>query len=411
MIYALRTAPPQLTLSTSKSFDMELRNAFEALHRDLHDDAWHCATLPFSLGGLGLSLTTPLSTIAYYSSLLGTYSLVRETLDPSIHHSLQTAIYNAYTSLSPEMELPAELEINAAHTALHRNGYILSAQYDLTDAFHRARLDNYLSKSSAIENPHHRIARNLTCRTQSANLPFTELPVSKYGTKVDPEIWDMMIMLRLGNPVFAGNRPCPRCAISRRNSPPLLDVLGVHATTCPSMEGYIRRHNHIWDKLISILRHPSIGLRPKKEYMFPIEEDLPLNERHRMDILIDDLELSSRPYALDVFVVSPYTTRAISNSSKYPAGATIGVETQKTSYYQSLCSSINAKFYPLGIDTHGGLGKQGREILAFLASFIARRRGTSPSSEYMRLVRIIASLTLQLTAHAVTRRSLDLTTP
>ena len=80
-------------------------------------------------------------------------------------------------------------------------------------------------------------------------------------------------------------------------------------------------------------------------------------------------------------------------------------------YYKTLCSSVNAKFYPLGLDTHGGLGKPAREIITLLASLFARRRGTTSSTEYLRLVSTISSLTLQLTAHAVSRRSLDLATP
>lgn len=330
MTYAFRTAPPQLTLSSSEAFDLELRGAFEAIHRDLHKDAWLCATPPFTLGGLGLTLTTTISSLSYYSSLLSTFSLVRATIPASMEGRLMTAVAASHAHFSSEVSLPLHLQLPAALASLRRDGYILGTQSSLSALCHHSRLRSYLSLPSGLEIPSRRLAHNLTCRTQSSQFPFTEHPEPKSCTKIDPEVWIMMIQLRLGNPVFNGTQPCPRCTLSRSVSPPWLDPLGVHATTCPSLEGYVRRHNHLRDKLITNLRHPSIGLRPSKEFMFPCETDLPPYERHRMDILIDDLELSLRPQAIDLFIVSPYTTRALPASTKHLGGATVGIEDQKT---------------------------------------------------------------------------------
>lgn len=92
---------------------------------------------------------------------------------------------------------------------------------------HKSRLASFLSPTSGIDFPSRRLARNLTCRTQSSHLPFTELPEPRSSTKVRPEVWNTMVQLCLWNTPFAGTQPCPRCSYSRSDPPPLLKPLTV----------------------------------------------------------------------------------------------------------------------------------------------------------------------------------------
>lgn len=135
---------------------------------------------------------------------------------------------------------------------------------------------------------------------------------------------------RLGNAMFAGHHPCPPCLLSSARPPfPVLDHLGIHATTCPSREGTVRRHNYLRDHLIATLKAPRSRLQVHREWPLPQDQHLPPNAQRRIDILIDDLEFGPRPLAIDITVTSPFTTRRIRAAAAVPAGATTNAEPAK----------------------------------------------------------------------------------
>lgn len=87
----------------------------------------------------------------------------------------------------------------------------------------------------------------------------------------------------------SGHNECPQYSVSRVQSPPTLDPVGRHATHCPSVKGFLRRHNHLRDKLYSFLRHLTV-LDTKLEYTLLCKTHAPPQDRRRIDILMDNLE-------------------------------------------------------------------------------------------------------------------------
>ena len=75
--YLLRTVPPNAVAESCKLFDIGLRNSLETIiHSSLNDTSWLQATLPISLGGLGLRLASTSAPAAYIGSLNSTNVLV-----------------------------------------------------------------------------------------------------------------------------------------------------------------------------------------------------------------------------------------------------------------------------------------------------------------------------------------------
>lgn len=129
-----------------------------------------------------------------------------------------------------------------------------------------------------------------------------------------------------------------------------------------------------------------------------------------MDILTDDLALSPRPQAKNIFAVSQYRSRALPASTTHPGGASIGIQAPKNRRYAGLCSAIQMTFHHLRLDTHVGLGTLAQSVVSLRTSSLARRLGTNSYSEYVRLLTTLSSFTIQLMAYAVGRRSLFPTT-
>lgn len=205
-----------------------------------------------------------------------------------------------------------------------------------------------------------------------------------------------MVLFCFGKPVLRGRDECSLCAFSHIRSPPLLNPLGRHETQCPSMDGFLLRHNHIHDKLYSLHRHTLILLNSQIEYTFQINSHLPPQDRRRMDSVIYNIEFSPQPCAIDVFITSPYTSGTLLQARNYPAGATLQTEARKGAHYTDLSTTIHVYFFLVSFDTHGAMGKPAQEALAKIASF-ATRRGTDASTEYQRLVTTLSLLVLQLT--------------
>lgn len=93
------------------------------------------------------------------------------------------------------------------------------------------------------------------------------------NTRVPPELWVTIVDLRTGSPVYDGERVCPRCALGKCKSLPILDSTGYHAIACATSEGFFRRHNHLRDNLAAYLGNRSLGLAPRTEWLFPEDAD------------------------------------------------------------------------------------------------------------------------------------------
>lgn len=178
-------------------------------------------------------------------------------------------------------------------------------------------------------------------RIASVSIPhstrvFDCLPLSHLGTRAPPEVWQSMIALRLGNPLFSGTQPCNFCRTANYRHIPTLDTFGHHAAVCPCADGSVHRHNSLRDHLISELSSFAIGLRPPREWSFPQDASNPPEARRRLDVYIEDSQFRPRPVGFDVTLISPHSAPYCSNSSCDPLTALYLAEDTKDRKYRAL---------------------------------------------------------------------------
>lgn len=150
-------------------------------------------------------------------------------------------------------------------------------------------------------------ARYEPAGTPEASLPSVALPqVHTYET-IGPELWATKVDLRLGANIFSGYTLCRQCIQGR--GPPFLDKLGYHAATCAVGNGSTRRQNKMRDLLYTVLRSYPLLCSTSREWTFPSKAHLPPEERHRLDIHVNDGSIGEQPVVLHVTVVSPHNAR------------------------------------------------------------------------------------------------------
>ena len=154
----------------------------------------------------------------------------------------------------------------------------------------------------------------------------------------------------------------------------------------------------------------SFGTRPQCEWSFPQDSHLAPNLRRRLDVYVDDLELSPRPQGFDVTVISPHSRPYSTMAKTTPRDALKRAEGTKRSRYDSLCSELQMDFHPMAFYVYGNVGPGTEQAIHLLSDFSARRRGTNPADERRTLLLRLCSLVLQRTAVAVNRRMIDFST-
>eukprot|EP00177_Eucheuma_denticulatum_P004987 GFKZ01009085.1.p1 GENE.GFKZ01009085.1~~GFKZ01009085.1.p1 ORF type:complete len:295 (-),score=-0.32 GFKZ01009085.1:623-1507(-) len=155
-----------------------LREAFQRIHRDLNQASWHCATLPFTMGGLELTLTSSIYAAAHLFSMLSPYHIILDLLPADGRHLLTSAVRRTHSSLDQSL-LPGHLQLKPQLARLHTVGPPQGVQPTITAAIHEQRLKAYLTSPPQHKTAAQRLVRNLSCRTRSANYPFLTLPDSR----------------------------------------------------------------------------------------------------------------------------------------------------------------------------------------------------------------------------------------
>ncbi len=111
---------------------------------------------------------------------------------------------------------------------------------------------------------------------------------------------------------------------------------------CPGMEGTVRRHNQLRDKLATTLSHRSIGITPHIEYALLYDSAVlgkGPTEQRRMDLMIDTLEFSPKKHGFDATVASPHASHAIRIAGRTAEDAATKAEnTELDTYeYDTMC--------------------------------------------------------------------------
>ena len=276
--YCLRTSNPSHHQDDFAEFDGVQRDALGViLASPIKDTSWLQATLPVSLGVLGLRSALRHSHASWLSSLSLTSPLITSILGKNWELRLgsHVAISLARLSLATNQHWSrlGDLEETTQHDLstlidLKVHGDVMASDLGVRD---KARLN-------ALTLPH--------CGDWLNALPNPYL-----GLALHDQEFRLAAQYRLGLPVYDDASPCPSCT---RPS----DIFGDHAISCATDGERIFRHDRLRDAIYDAAS--SAALAPKREapHLFPDSTDRP------GDVFIPSWR-NGRGAALDVTVTSP----------------------------------------------------------------------------------------------------------
>jgi hypothetical protein len=258
-----------------------------------NDPAWLHASLPVSLGGLGIRSTYAHCSAAFVASTLQTATLVQKMLDGAASRDAVNAhrlLIDAMANVTKPLDLPIPVTVTQKQ---------LSRGVDESRQFHlQSNLSDTRSKAllSSVKLPHTGDFLNV-------------VPSGKLGLKLDSVEFQLACQYRLGLPVFHGNGNCSMCG---RDS----DQFGDHAiSACGHYGDRSSRHDDLRDAIFEAAQAGSLA--PVKE-----ERHLLDDGSHPGDITIRNWHRSQgRHTAFDVTVTSPLQQNCIEKTEAEPTFA------------------------------------------------------------------------------------------
>jgi hypothetical protein len=226
LMYTLRTCKPSILQSAYARFDDIQHSALEdILGASLTPNAWRQASLPVSLGGLGLRSASSHAEAAYLSSLVQSKSTVDEILrDTPPSQSLNTPLAFFRTAaghLPPETIADLSNPSSGNHSQKHLSFLIDS------------NLQSSLLSDVQAAGDLRSSARLLSLPLPHAGAFLNAIPNHTFGLSIIPEYFRVSLLYRLGLPVYNSSAPCPACG---KDS----DIFGDHTIPAPqNMNVYI----------------------------------------------------------------------------------------------------------------------------------------------------------------------------
>ena len=332
LVYTLRTCKPSSLKGPYDRFDEMQHHALEEiLGCSLTVTAWRQASLPVSMGGLGLRSASAHASAAYLSSVICSKQIVDEVLQNFPHrNSLDTplAIFRTAAGTLPPEILDELSDPSTGDFSQKRLSYLVDSQ-----------IQSSLLKDFQSSQDRRSAARLLSLSLPMSGAFLNAIPSHIFGLSIIPESFRIILQYRLGLPVYASSHPCPACGQDS-------DVLGDHTITCSSEYERIYRHDIIRDAIFLEAKHA--GLSPIKE----ARSLIPSNRTRPGDIFLQNWR--GRQTAFDVAVTSPLGRSILPQSSKTAGAALSAMKANKVNKHSRPCQANGIAFIPLVVETLGG---------------------------------------------------------
>ena len=363
--YAARTTHPDLHSAPMNRFDSLIRESLgSVVGHCLDDKQWEQASLPVSMGGMGLRRAALHSSASYSSSVALSFPLVSDILSPIAYRpykiDLALEILNSNleepVSFQSLKEMPKKQVSHAIDSLLQRR--ILASASSIQD---RVRLSG-VGKSRAGDF-------------------LNVVPSPGLGNSLHPREFRCAALYRLGAPIFEKDAPCPAC-----NRPS--DKFGHHAIICAVNGERISRHNELCNVLYRTAQKANLG--PAREYRGLI----PGSASRPADLFLRNWD-RGRHAALDLTVISPLQTAVVDQEAAAPGYALKYAWERKMRSAFEACRAQNISFIPLPVETLGGWHAEAVKQIARIGRELARSTaGTDQKTSTNHLFQRL-SLTLQ----------------
>ena len=337
------------------------------------------ASLPLSLGGLGIPIAKNIFKAAYVSSYAQSWSLQPNLIaDP------------AFVSASEDFKTLPTLMIKDCNFIPHITKTKEFSQHDLT-----LKLNGDLKKN-LLENASDRLKTLITGRmAKGASSWLLAFPNIFTKSKFDKSSFQFMLKYSLGVPLFLEKHECLDCGV-------LMDQFGDHAVTCSFSSGRIEKHNSLVNVLYKKLKDVGVSCYCEAAV---ISNSVPNSESKERpgDLFITDFDIFGEAY-FDVSVINMLCPSYLRKSS---SGSLCGAEIRYAEKMKKY-AHIGPQFKPLAVECTGGWHAMSFKSLKSISALIASR---SNQATKLVLKNLLTSLSVSLQRHQgamMVRRCLSL---
>ena len=348
--FSMRTCAPNILGSILDLFDGLIRDCLgNILGGAIDDRAWTQASLPVSLGGLGLRRAKLHAAGAHSISVAHSFELVSTLISPRTYapkFDLSLGVLNIFSNKHFTFdELKETTQKSVSHSVDLKSH--LRFYESVTDPRDKARLGSVaLAHSGDWLNA-------LPSKILNLHMPSTEFrTAAKY---------------RLGIPVFPEDSICPVQTCREEN-----DRMGDHAIGCAYNGERISRHNRLRDTVYKAAQSACLGPAQEIRGLFSGTDARPA------DIFIPAWH-RGKDAALDVTVVSPLQIALVDRCASNHAVALDVAHQRKMAKFFQPCADVNVAFFPLAVETFGGWHAEAATQLTRIARALARQSASQES--------------------------------
>ena len=347
--FILRTTDTSPFNDILQEFDRLVRGALSnILGAALTDLQWRQASLPVSMGGLGLRGAEEHGPGLYCSSVTSSLSLAR---------TLQGIHQDSRTPLSQDVlaAVSARVGVEVTYESISE-----MSQRALSLMVDEASLSQ-LKTSIELQGEVREVARLASLGLPRAGAWLNSPPIPALGLHLRSTEFTIAVKLRLGCKIYEKEGPCPACL---RPS----NTYGDHALYCGSWGERITRHNHLRDHIHSMAA--AAVLNPVKEG----QHLLPGDSRRSADVLIPNWA-QGRDAALNITIIHPLQRKTVAGAATSPGHALSHAYDRKVRGAWEDCRQAGIAIIPVVFESLGGVHQVAERELRKLASAMASRSG------------------------------------
>ena len=345
--FPMRTCPPSKISNSIRRFDDAITASLTTIVGcPLTRSSSTQASLPVSIGGLGIRSASSTAEAAFIGSCVETMATQRSMNDdlpmetPGLNDALDS--YNAKAGTNIEIADLRGLKHVQHHLCEKLDKNIFAKLVETAGQADKARL--------------------LAINMKHAGAWLNILPIKSLGLNIPSSEYRTSLKLHLGEKVYSSSEQESFCSMCKRS---LLDPWGHHALICGESGDRIIRHNAVRDAILSLMKQAGLNARREEKNLLPARPG---------DIFVSNWS-GGRGMAYDVTITSPMQTSLISRASLKSGIASSLAETRKDDKFLSRCQAQGVGFTPIALETLGGIGELAIPVFKKLINLIASNLG------------------------------------
>jgi hypothetical protein len=345
MVYIQRTTPSHLISDALAHYSGLLRDALAYLASEqITEDMWRIAGLPWKQGGHQLRDPTLHAPAAHLASLLACRRQVVEAW-PGARSHLEEMITQSVALINSH--------ISSAVTSVKVDSKSIITQSDLSKKIDLSERDKLIKKLGQRET-----SLLLSQETPHASAWKHSTVKASKDYYLRPDECQMSLKFSLGAKVMPEGVKCPFCGKAE------LDAYGDHVISCPDTGHVVQTHDAYRDLLQHWCR--MAGIETQREVTLTLKG----GSTYKADLMLvlGIPGVTVNQVVLDVTFRSPFTKTGLKKASRWSGAAAEMGEDSKNNRLLAALKESNYTFYPVAVETLGGIGEECAPFMNYLLS-------------------------------------------